>query len=48
MTLADSPKAQNKAKLVAIEICLVRMRNDRRIEQGHGLNGIFSGEECPD
>jgi hypothetical protein len=41
-------KGQDKAKIFGSEICLVRMRNDRRIEQCHGFNGIFSGEKCSD
>src|SRR5208283_1243461 len=48
MTLADGPKRQNEAKISGFEICLVRMRDDRWIEQCGGLNGIFSGEECSD
>jgi len=48
MTLADGSKGQDKAKIFGSEICLIRMRNDRWIEQCCGFNSIFSGEECSD
>jgi hypothetical protein len=48
MAFADGSKGQDKAKIFGSEICLVRMWNDRWIEQCRGLNGIFAGEECSD
>ena len=48
MALADGSKGQDETKIFGSETCLVRMRNDRRVEQCHRFNGIFSGEECSD
>ena len=44
MAFAHSPQAEDESKFPCVQVCLIRVRNDRRIKQRCRFYGIFSRE----
>ena len=48
MTFSDSPDAHDKASVSRADSGLIRIDDHARVADGSTLNGVFTGEGCPE